>query len=106
MDMKELLDFIELESKRLREMFKVDDEKFALGQNVKLMEEMGELSSEVLTHLSLQRKRKLDNHDKENIQDEFADVMFTTLILSKAMNVDIEKALKSKIKKINKRYEY
>ena len=102
--MKELKDFIELESKRLRKQFKVDDEKFALGQNVKLMEEVGELSSEVLTHLSLQRKRKLENHDKENIQDEFADVIFTTLILAKVMDVDIENALKNKIEKINKRY--
>ena len=104
MDMKELLEFIDKEDKRVRKLFKVDDEKFILGQNVKLMEEVGELSSDVLTHLSLQRSKKLENHDKDNIKDEFADVMFTTLILAKSMNVDIEKALENKMKKINKRY--
>ncbi|RLJ07972.1 MAG: hypothetical protein DRP16_02405 [Candidatus Aenigmatarchaeota archaeon] len=31
--------------------------------------------------------------------------MITTLLLAKAMNVDIEKALEKKTEKINKRYE-
>ena len=104
MDMKELLEFIEIENKRINDLFKIDKEKMALAQTVKLSEEVGELSSEVLAHKSLQRFKKLENHDKSNIQDEFADVIFTTLILAKTMDVDIEKALKNKIEKINKRY--
>ncbi len=52
----------------------------------------------------MQRKQKLKNLDKENLHGEFADVIITTLLLAKAMNIDIEKALEKKIEKINKRY--
>ena len=105
MDLKELLEFIEIENKRINDLFKIDKEKMVLAQTVKLSEEVGELSSEVLAHNSLQRFKKLENHDKSNIHGEFADVIFTTLILAKTMDVDIEKALKNKIEKINKRYQ-
>ena len=85
-------------------MWSSDEDKIILAQTVKLTEELGELCSEVLAHKSLQRKQKLENHDKENIQEEFADVIITAMLLAKAMNIDIEKALENKIKKINKRY--
>jgi len=52
-----------------------------------------------------QRQEKLDNHDKNNLPNEFADVIITTLLLAKSMDVDIKKALINKIEKINKRYE-
>lgn len=104
MEFKELLEFIEKENKRIKNLYSIDGEKMTLAQTVKLSEEVGELSSEVLAHNSLQRSKKLENHDKGNIQGEFADVIFTTLILAKTMDVDIEKALKDKIEKIDKRY--
>jgi len=66
---------------------------------------LGELCDEILAHNSMQRKQKLDNHNKDNLSEEFADVIITTLLLAKAMNVDIEKALERKIEKVNKRYE-
>ncbi|MBR9683351.1 hypothetical protein GOV03_02315 [Candidatus Woesearchaeota archaeon] len=106
MEFQELLKFIEIESERLRKCYSnIDNDKLILAQTVKLTEELGELCSEVLAHKSLQRKQKLENHDQENIQEEFADVLIVTLILAKAMNIDIEKALENKIDKINKRYE-
>lgn len=106
MELKDLLKFIEIENKRLRTYYpNIDEDKIILARTVKLTEELGELCSEVLAHKSLQRKQKLENHDKENLQEEFADVIITALVLAKAMNVDIEKALENKIKKINKRYE-
>ena len=105
MELKDLLEFIEIENKRLRTYYhSTDEDKIILAQTVKLTEELGELCSEVLAHKSLQRKQKLENHDKENIQEEFADVIITAMLLAKAMNIDIEKALENKIKKINKRY--
>ena len=58
-----------------------------------------------MAYNSLQRKQKLDNHDKENLPEEFADVIITALLLAKAMNVDIEAALEKKVEKVNKRYE-
>ena len=94
-------------SKRLKEhYFKgVDGDKLILLRTVKLTEELGELCDEVLSHSSFQRKDKLDNHNKDNLPEEFADVLITTFLLAKSMNVDIEKALEKKIKKVNDRYK-
>lgn len=107
MELKELLKFIDIEDERLKKYYGdySDQEKRVLVRTVKLTEELGELSNEVLAHNSLQRKQKLDNHDKENLPEEFADVILTALLLAKALNVDIEKALEKKIEKVNKRYE-
>ena len=106
-EMKDLLKFVEIEDKRLKEYYynNVDTDKLILARTVKLTEELGELCEEVLLHNSFQRKEKLDLHKKENLPEEFADVIITTLLLAKAMEVDIEKALEKKIEKINKRYE-
>lgn len=107
MEPKDLLKFIEIEDERLKKYYgsHTDQEKRILARTVKLTEELGELCNEILTHNSLQRKQKLDNYDKENLPEEFADVIITTLLLAKAMDVDIEKALEKKIEKVNKRYE-
>ena len=107
MELKELLKFIEVEDERLKKYYGSysDQEKRILARTVKLTEELGELCNEVLAHNSLQRKQKLDNYDKENLSEEFADVIITTLLLAKAMNIDIEKALEKKIDKVNKKYE-
>jgi NTP pyrophosphatase (non-canonical NTP hydrolase) len=105
--MKEILEFIELEDRRLREKYGdyPDSEKRNLARTVKLTEEVGELCSEVLSSSKLQRQEKLDGHGKQELENEFADVVITTLLLAKSMDVDIELALKNKIEKINKRYE-
>ena len=107
MELKELLKFIEIEDERLKKYYGgySDQEKRILARTVKLTEELGELCDEILAHNSMQRKQKLDNHNKDNLSEEFADVIITTLLLAKAMNVDIEKALERKIEKVNKRYE-
>lgn len=105
MELKELLEFIEMENERIRKRYpNLDEEKLILAQTVKINEELGELYDEILNHCSLQRKEKLDNMDKKTIEEEFSDVLITTLLLAKRMNIDIEKALKEKIDEINKRY--
>ncbi|MDO8459868.1 MAG: MazG-like family protein [Nanoarchaeota archaeon] len=106
MDFDELLEFISTEDKRLRNKYGnySDEEKRVLVRLVKLGEEFGELSSEVLANNSFQRTEKLEKHSKESTEEEFADVMITTLLLAQAMDIDIKKALKDKIDKINKRY--
>jgi NTP pyrophosphatase (non-canonical NTP hydrolase) len=106
MELKELLKFIEIENGRLKKRYlNLDKEKMILAQTVKINEELGELYNEILKHCSLQRKEKLDNMDKKDIEEEFSDVLITTLLLAKSMDIDIENALKEKISKINKRYE-
>lgn len=107
MQLKDLQKFITKEDQRLREYYgnQEDKEKYILARTVKLTEELGELCDEVLSYTSTQRKDKLDEHDANNLSDEFADVVITTLLLAEIMNIDIEKALKQKIEKIDKRYE-
>jgi NTP pyrophosphatase (non-canonical NTP hydrolase) len=106
MEFKKLLKFIENESERLKKCYSYpDNEKVIFARTIKLNEEVGELNSEVLTYHSLQRKEKLERYNKESFSEEFADVIITALLLANSMNIDIEKALENKIKKINKRYK-
>ncbi len=107
MQFDDLLKFIKLTDKRLRDQFNnySDEEKRILVRTVKLTEEVGELCDAVLTFNSMQRSEKLEKYNPDNLPHEFADVVITTLLLAEVMGVDIEKALESKIEKINKRYE-
>lgn len=105
MEIKELLQFIDLENERLKVRYpNLRERERVLAQTVKIAEELGELCNEVLASGGDQRKEKLVNHNKYTLQDEFADVVITTLLLAKLLDVDIQKALTDKIEKINKRY--
>jgi NTP pyrophosphatase (non-canonical NTP hydrolase) len=107
MELKGLLKFVAIERERLAEYTGrfPDKNKEIFAMVVKIGEEFGELCQEVLYHTSLQGKHKMHKFNKENLPEEFADVLLTTLILAKEMNIDVEKALENKIKKIEKRYE-
>lgn len=106
MQINDFRKFIQAENKRLKKRYSLkDDEKRILAKMVKLTEEVGELADEVLAFSSLQRKEKLDKHNKENLAHEFADVIICTFLLAESMGVDIEDGLKKKMKKIEKRYE-
>jgi len=107
MQIIDLKEFIKKEDQRLRKYYGnyPDEEKRILARTVKLAEEMGELCDEVLAYNSMQRKDKLDKLEDDNLSEEFADVVITTLLLAEVMRVDIEKALERKIEKIHKRYE-
>lgn len=80
-------------------------EKEILTKTVKLNEEVGELCNDILGILKLQRRAKLDNFDKRNIYQEFADVIITTIQLAVASGVDLERAIENKLKKIDERIE-
>ena len=105
MELRDLLRFIEIEDEKLKKRYRSysNREEVILARTVKLGEEFGELCEEVLAYNSLQRKQKLDNHDKENLPEEFADVIITTILLAKSMNVSIETALEKKMQKLNQR---
>jgi NTP pyrophosphatase (non-canonical NTP hydrolase) len=107
MQFKDLKKFIRKEDRRLRKCYGgyKDEEKRILARTVKLTEELGELCDEVLAYNSMQRKDKLEKRDPNNLPEEFADVIITTLLLAEVIGVDIEKALKTKIEKINARYQ-
>ena len=74
-----------------------------LARTVKLSEEIGELSEQILAYSGLQRKTKGDFDDKK-LCEEFADVLISTLLIAKYVNIDVENALKDKINKIDGRY--
>lgn len=91
--------------KNLKFELKSDDEKAILIQTVKLNEEVGELCNDILSILQLQRASKLERFEKDNIYQEFADVLITLLQLAQYANVDVERAVKDKLEKIKKRYK-
>lgn len=80
-------------------------EKEILTKTIKLNEEVGELCNDTLSVLKLQRKSKLENFDKRNFYEEFADVIITTIQLANAAGVDLERALNGKLSKIEERYK-
>lgn len=75
-------------------------EKDILARTVKLSEEVGELSNDILSILSLQRESKLLKFNKKNLYEEFADVILSTIILANSLKVDISRATKDKMKKV------
>jgi len=107
MKTEELIKFIDIEDRRLKEEFRNcdDKEKEILARAVKLNEEVGELCNEVLTYCSLQREDKRNNIKEDALSNEFADVIITALLLAKSTNTEILKALENKIEKINQRYK-
>ncbi len=106
MELNELLKFIDLEDERLRNIFAHGDdkEKQMLRRVAKLTEEVGELSNAILAFNSLQRPEKLNSYNENNLSEEIADVIITTLLLAKSADVVVVDALKNKVEKINKRY--
>lgn len=106
MQFKDLKKFIKKYDKELKRRYPNEGEVVRiLARTVKLSEEVGELSDEILSYNNMQRNEKMDKKSKESAGDEFADVIITTLLLAESMNVDIEKVLDNKIKKIDKRDE-
>lgn len=105
MTFDELNDFI-VERDRIYRAWKegdATDNERILARMAKLAEEMGELSEEVLGSLGYQRQAKLDARTPESLGDEVADVIITTMLLAKAMGVDIAGSLERKMKKIRER---
>ena len=102
----QLKDFIKKQEQRVKQYYKVEDNKtFALMGMAKLTEEVGELACEILASQKIRHQDKLNNHNNETLSFEFADVIITTLILAQTTGIDLEKALKIKIEKITKKYE-
>ena len=107
MDLQQLLSFIALEDRRLKSRFESypDNQRRILARMVKLSEEVGELADAVLGYNDMQRQDKLDQKKTDDVSQELADVIITTLLLAHSLNVDISEALTQKMEKINTRYE-
>jgi NTP pyrophosphatase (non-canonical NTP hydrolase) len=103
MELDDILEFIKAEHTRVVSHYNmIDDPKTKYTMLAKLTEEVGELAEAILSYDSLQRGPKL-RHDKSKLEHEVADVILTTLMISREMNIDVKKALSEKVKKIKKR---
>jgi NTP pyrophosphatase (non-canonical NTP hydrolase) len=76
----------------------------AFARTIKLGEEYGELCDEVLASFGDQRKDKLGNDARKNLEGEFADVVIVAFLLAKSMNVPMGPALSAKIAKIREKH--
>ena len=105
MNIKELQGFAKEEKERLNQHYALDaDEKTrVLAHMTKVTEETGELAEAILMHLGLQRKEKLANHTHEYLEKEFADVIYTTVILADILGVDLDSVMTKRIEEVKKR---
>jgi NTP pyrophosphatase (non-canonical NTP hydrolase) len=101
-DLKELQKLLKSKELSLRIKFETltKKEKDILTKMVKLQEETGELANDILAVLSLQRKAKLEEFDKKNMYEEFADVILSTIFLANGLGVDINRAVNEKLAKV------
>ena len=107
MNLANIKKFAEEERLRLKGYYQFEQpQQMSLAITVKIAEELGELCQEVLAHSGLQRKEKLEQIDKTNPAEEFADVILTTFILAQNLGIDVEAGLKNKMKKIEARYHH
>ncbi len=107
MDLKSIEEKVKILSERNKLDYDLNSprEKEILARTVKLNEEVGELCNDILGILRLQRKAKLENFDKRNMYQEFADVLITLMQLAIAAKVDINRAVNDKLKTINARID-
>ncbi len=75
------------------------------ARTMKIMEELGELSDEILTSMNLQRNTKIAKFSRENVEDEFADVLGSLILLGIELDIDVEKVMEKKIKFTRERFE-
>ena len=106
MNLKSLQEKIKVLNEKTSPHYKLysQAEKEILTKTVKLNEEVGELCNDILSILKLQRRAKLQNFDKRNMYEEFADVIITAMQLAIAAGVDVERAVGDKLRKIEEKY--
>ena len=105
---KELLEWIAKQKKKIDTKY-VNNAIFASKQGkvfvhaIKLSEEVGELSAEILQSHGLQRDKGKPK-DKDALALEMADVLLTLLVLAENSDIDINKAVKQKVDILNARF--
>jgi len=82
-----------------------DHNQRVFTRTMKVVEELGELSDEILTSMNLQRDSKIAKFSRENLEDEFADVFGSLILLGNELDIDIEKVVKKKIKFTKERFQ-
>lgn len=75
------------------------------ARTMKIVEELGELSDAILASMNLQRTSKLQAFTRQDIEDEFADVFASLVMLSIELDIDITEVMKRKIEFTKERFE-
>ena len=99
----ELLETIKKINRKLKSNSSENKNENILASCVKLQEETWELAWEILTFLKRARIKKIENFKFEDLENEFADVIFSLLVLALDTWVDINKAIKNKLEIIKNR---
>ncbi len=81
-----------------------DDQQRIFARTMKIVEELGELSDEILTSMNLQRNSKIAAFSHQNIEDEFADVMGSLILLGNELGIDVEEVMQRKIQFTKERF--
>ena len=106
MDIKELSEFTDWTLDKWKypvsEWYSPKERAFA--QMIKVSEETGELSEQVLWKFGWQRMSKKDKISDEKLENEIADVILATIRLGRLMDLDIEKLLEKKMKILEDRF--
>ena len=103
--MEDILAFIAQVDERLIQQSTHDAKTHSLLWSIKLSEEVGEFNEQLLGHWWYGRKEKIEKYSQENMEHEMADIIFSALMLAKSLNIDVNKALTNKMKKIKERFE-
>lgn len=80
-----------------------DKEKRIFARVTKMVEEFGELAEVSLAKARLQRESKGFDNVQQKMEEEFADVVSTLILLGIELDVDIEGAIQRKIEFTNER---
>lgn len=83
-----------------------DHNAAVFARTMKIVEELGELSDEILSSMNLQRDSKLEKHTRENLEDEFADVFGSLILLAIELDIDISAVMKRKITYTKNRFSH
>jgi len=103
MEIKELQEFVKKYNERMKKRNQTLEKESILTNTIKLSEEVGEVSDEVLKYFSYQRKEKLEKNNE--LSYELADVIIVSSVLAEFLGIDIEKALKEKMKEVDEKYK-
>jgi NTP pyrophosphatase (non-canonical NTP hydrolase) len=81
-----------------------DQHQRTFARTMKVVEELGELSDEILTSMNLQRNTKIAKFSRENVEDEFADVLGSLILLGIELDIDVEEVMKRKLEFTRSRF--
>ena len=77
----------------------LEGRELAFMVNNKLMEEVGELSDQLLGKYGLQRKSKEGKYSKEKFEGELCDVIHMVAILAEITGADLAQLLQERVKR-------